>query len=69
MKVKSPISFRTKSGEVVVVGDAVNASDLKDYQLSTKPEPYETKVVREVPADEPRATDTAPKTRKAKKAD
>lgn len=66
MKVKSPLTFRNKAGEVVFAGDAVDSSELKDFQLITKPEPYETKVVRDVPADEPRET-VAPATKRAVK--
>lgn len=55
MKVKSPITFINKAGEIVGLGDAVEVSELKAFELSVAPEPYETKVVRDVPADEPRA--------------
>ena len=73
MKVKSPLTFRRASGDVVLQGDPVDASEVKRFKTVVKPEPYETKVVREVADDAPRATEEAkPKPRKKatkKKAD
>lgn len=74
MKVRSPITFRNKAGSIVMIGDPVDEKELEGQPLVTAPEPYETKVVRQVPADEARTTaitnDTAPnpKPRKARTA-
>ena len=66
MKVKSPLTFRRANGDVVLQGDPIDAGELKRFTTVTKPEPYETKVVREVADDAPRATEDA-KPRKASK--
>lgn len=64
MKVRSPLTFRNKAGNIVALGDVVDDSELKAFGLAVPPAPYETKVVREVPADDP----AAPKKPAAKKA-
>ena len=55
MKVRSPLTFRNKAGDIVALGDVVDDSELKQFGLAVPPTPYETKVVREEPADAPRA--------------
>lgn len=58
MKVRSPLTFRNKAGDIVALGDVVDDSELEAFGLSIAPTPYETKVVREEPADAPRAVTT-----------
>jgi hypothetical protein len=65
MKVRSPITFRNKAGSIVFIGDPVDAKELEGQPLVTAPEPYETKVVRQVAADEPRAAITSDSIAKA----
>lgn len=58
MKVRSPLTFRNKAGDIVALGDVVDDSELEQFGLAVPPTPYETKVVREEPADAPRAVTT-----------
>ena len=68
MKVRSPIAFRRKDGTVAMPGDAVDASEIKDFKFASKPEPYSTKVVRETP-DDPEPKPAKKSSKKAKKKD
>ena len=58
MKVRSPITFHNKAGNIVALGDVVDDSELKSYGWPVPFTPYETKVVRDEPADAPRAVTT-----------